>query len=93
VGLWVLAEELGIGWKDARAILLEDAQSPPLTSQNAKTRSVVIGDGAILELVWVPGSTFRMGSRKSPSELAETYQISDKAFTPEQPHRWFKESR
>ncbi len=61
------------------------AQSPPLTSQSGKTRSIEIGDGVILELVWVPGSTFPMGSRKSPSELAEIYQISDEAFTPEQP--------
>jgi hypothetical protein len=74
----VLAEELGIGWKDARAILLEDAQSLSLDFQNAKTKSIEIGDGTILELVWVPGSTFRMGSRKSPSELAKSTRYQTK---------------
>lgn len=55
------------------------------SSQTPRTRSLDLGNEGTIELVWVPGSTFQMGSRKTPSELAELYKISEKAFTSEQP--------
>ena len=61
-------------WKKA-------AQGP----QPGQTRALNLGGGVTMDLVWVPGGSFQMGSQQTPEEIVSKYGGKPEFFKDERP--------